>query len=267
MAIAADVRNGTALDAVLISLGANAEHGKRREAGDYSKAYDIACRYNLVKPADTHAVARLLRCSVRWAEMLTRAAREEERASRELAIQQGQFEGKSNRQIAGELGVSPRTVDRVVAASNAKSAEMTQASDDPDPYADARAVFGPAGQRWHRALEALQAVNAQAEVSAMFAERYTGVDHAIEPELPTRKSPRRPGTAATARETGGDRECCRRGGSGRPDSSGELVKRAGSLRRRLRPNWMAAQAQTGAPCPLPHRASGECPLELGHTGM
>ena len=49
----AEVRNGTALDAVLISLVANAEHGKRHEAGDYRKAYDIACRYKLVPPAAT----------------------------------------------------------------------------------------------------------------------------------------------------------------------------------------------------------------------
>ena len=40
--IPADVRDGNVLDAVMISLRANAEHGKRRQAGDYRKAYDIA---------------------------------------------------------------------------------------------------------------------------------------------------------------------------------------------------------------------------------
>ena len=94
----------TALDAVLISLSANAEHGKRREAGDYRKAYDIACRYELVEPTDSDAVAKLLRCSIRWAEMLTREARERERAEREEAIVRARDKGKSNRQIAAELG-------------------------------------------------------------------------------------------------------------------------------------------------------------------
>jgi hypothetical protein len=39
------------------------------------------------------------------------------------------------------------------------------------------------------------------------------------------------------------------------------IHRASRLRRRLRPNWMAAQAQTDASYLLPHRASGECPLK------
>ena len=34
------------------------------------------------------------------------------------------------------------------------------------------------------------------------------------------------------------------------------IHRASGLRRRPRPNWMAAQAQTGASCFLPHRSSG-----------
>ncbi len=172
------MRNGTALDAVLISLGANAEHGKRREAGDYRKAYDIACHYKLVPPTDSDAVAKLLRCSIQWARNLTAEARERERAAEDAAIRRGLEEGKTMREIADEIGRSPGTVHGRV--QKGKPFENEQA-DEPDPYADFRVSQSPTGQRWHRALEALRAINAQADVSAMFADRYRGVDHAIEP--------------------------------------------------------------------------------------
>ena len=51
--IPADVRDGNALDAVMISLRANAEHGKRRQARDYRKAFDIARHFNLVPATDS----------------------------------------------------------------------------------------------------------------------------------------------------------------------------------------------------------------------
>ena len=51
--IPADVREGNALDAVLISLRANAAHGKRRQAGDYRKAFAIARSFNLVSATDS----------------------------------------------------------------------------------------------------------------------------------------------------------------------------------------------------------------------
>jgi len=187
-AISADVRTGTAVDAVLISLAANAEHGKRREAGDYRKAYDIACRYDLLPSTDSDAVAKLLRCSIRWARDLTASARAEAKAERGLEIQRGQAEGKSNRAIAREQGIDESTVREALGgAGKGKTAVSPQASADdpaaPDPFADFRVSQGPTGQRWHRALEALRAVNAQADVAAMFDDRYTRIDHAIEPEL------------------------------------------------------------------------------------
>jgi Transposase DDE domain group 1 len=45
--------------------------------------------------------------------------------------------------------------------------------------------------------------------------------------------------------------------SGRPTEP--AICQASGHWRRPRPNWMAAQAQTGASYPLPHQASGECP--------
>jgi len=164
---------------VLISLAANAEHGKRREAGDYRKAYD------LLPSTDSDAVAKLLRCSIQWARNLTVEAREQVRAERDAAMASARDEGKSNRQIAAEIGVDRRTVDRTLSGAEGKPFDLPHPEQEPgsDPFADARVMQSPTGQRWHRALEALRAVNAQADVAAMFADRFTCIDHAIEPEL------------------------------------------------------------------------------------
>jgi hypothetical protein len=57
------------------SLGSNAIHGKRREAGDYSPACESACDNGLLDPTDAAAVRTLLSCTTRWATRLTEAAR------------------------------------------------------------------------------------------------------------------------------------------------------------------------------------------------
>ena len=78
--IPADVRDGNALDAVLISLRANAAHGKRRQAGDYRKAFDIARSFDLVSATD--ATRLRLSCAVpRGRRGLTRDLRKKERKS------------------------------------------------------------------------------------------------------------------------------------------------------------------------------------------
>jgi hypothetical protein len=170
------VRQGNALDAVRISLAANAEHGKRREPGDYRKAYGIACRYELVKPTDSDAVAALLRCSIQWARNLTADARELERAAQEAAFERGRDEGKTVREIAEDTGVHHSTVVRRLGAKgktfdphqpgrsepNEHNEAPAHSPDPPaDPYAATREVFTERGQRWHRALEALRLVNEQ----------------------------------------------------------------------------------------------------------
>ncbi len=167
---------------MLISLAANAEHGKRREAGDYRKAYDIACRYGLVKPKDSDAVAKRLRCSIRWARELTAEARERERTERDEAARNAPPD-ETLEDTAKRLGVSPQTVSRAQRFPKGKPSVLDDDAEGADPFADARVMQSPTGQHWHRALEALRAVNAQADVSAMFADRYRGIDHAIEPEL------------------------------------------------------------------------------------
>jgi hypothetical protein len=88
------------------------------------------------------------------------------------------------REIAEDAGVHHSTVVRSLGAKG-KPFDLHHPEQEPapDPFADFRVSQSPTGQRWHRALEALRAVNAQAEVSAMFDDRYTRIDHAIEPEL------------------------------------------------------------------------------------
>jgi hypothetical protein len=78
-------------------------------------------------------VADLLRCSVRWAADLTRSARERDRILKEQEAAERSRKGESNRKIAAGIGVSPRTVDRMVAASKGKPSDLAQPIEaDPD---------------------------------------------------------------------------------------------------------------------------------------
>jgi transposase len=165
-----------------------------------------------VPPTDSEAVAELLRCSVRWAADLTRSARERERILKEQEAAERSRKGESNRKIAANMGVSPRTVDRMVAASKGKPFDLAQPieADPDDPrQVDAAEVWAEPTQaeivreklaelaasetkEWHRALEALRGINARPSPAALFLDRDRGFDHAIGPEL-TRARRRRLG--------------------------------------------------------------------------
>jgi hypothetical protein len=181
--IEVDVRNGTWRDALRYSLSANATHGLQRGATDYRRAYETACRNELVDPTDSDAVAKLLQCSGRWATDLTSRAREVAKAARDAEIIRLKGEGKTHREVAREVGVAPRTVTTVQREHSAETAQ------EPEPWLsdvakdNLRRLASPQAQRWHRALEALRLVNQQASVDEMFDERYTRIDHAIGPEL------------------------------------------------------------------------------------
>jgi ParB-like chromosome segregation protein Spo0J len=131
--IAALVREGNALDALRASLRANAEHGKRREPADFRRGYQLAIKHQLVPPTDSEAVADLLRCSVQWARDLTASARERARILENEKIERLKAEGKSNRQIAAEVGVAEGTVRNRTAAQKGKSFVSAQPLEaDPD---------------------------------------------------------------------------------------------------------------------------------------
>lgn len=187
--IAAEVRQGPMQDAMLLSLRANAEHGKRREPGDYQRAYQIAVKYSLAPAADSAAVAALLNCTDRWARDLTAEARESERIVRDAAIRAERDAGATTRAIAAQVGVAEGTVRNVLAgAQKGKASVSAHTAPPPSPPADpVRAALdemdSPAAQRWHQALRALRTINEQAPVSAMFADPYRHFDHAFGPEL------------------------------------------------------------------------------------
>jgi len=111
--ISADIRQGSKIDAVRYALSANARHGKRREPGDYAKAYEIAVRLGLCEAHDAKAVAELLACTLRWARKLTEEAREKRDAERAARIQEARARGEPVRQIAEREGMSTRSVIRV----------------------------------------------------------------------------------------------------------------------------------------------------------
>ena len=105
----------------------------------------------------------------------------------------------SNREIAKDLGVSPRTVDRMMAAPKGKSSDLTQpieadpsdprqldiedAIREPSPADVARENLArmekPEVREWHHALEALRRINARPSPAALFLDRYRGSGHAI----------------------------------------------------------------------------------------
>jgi ParB-like chromosome segregation protein Spo0J len=127
--ILADVQQGTRLDAVRHALAANSQHGKRREAGDYRKGYEIAVRCGLCEPTDTSAVRTLLACSDRWARELTMAAREMAERERNDRIAASAAAGETQRQIAAREGLSHRGIGKVL-GNQRRTAVGSQPSDE-----------------------------------------------------------------------------------------------------------------------------------------
>lgn len=195
--IAAEVRPGNALDAVMASLQANAEHGKRRVEADFRRGYQIAVNYKLVQPTDSERVAAILRCTERWARDLTSDARERERILRDEAIVKGRQEGRSLRDVAASVGVDPVTVRNVEKRKASENQHPFEADPDdprqmnmlaePTPGEVAKANLSqlerPEVKTWHRTLEALRGITAQPSPAALFRSRYAGFDHAIGEEL------------------------------------------------------------------------------------
>lgn len=108
--ISADVRQGDRLAALRYSLGANYDNGLPRNPRDYGRAYQCAVDNDLCKPDDTASVQKVLKCSRRWAQTLTRQAREQIKAERDQKITALAAEGKTQREIAAEVGVPRETV-------------------------------------------------------------------------------------------------------------------------------------------------------------
>jgi hypothetical protein len=110
--IPADIRSGSRLDAVVYALKANAANGRPRTSTDLQRAYRVAVDNKLCDAGDVAKVKDLIGCSDRWARELTKAARESIKTERNHKIVELAEQGKSQREIAAEVGVSHQTVMR-----------------------------------------------------------------------------------------------------------------------------------------------------------
>ena len=112
--IDAVIHSGSKLDAVRISLRANAEHGRPRTEKDLDRAYQKAVQFELVDPGDWEAIAALLACLRRKAQDLTKAVRDARGGERRRRIMDLWRQGKTLDQIASELRIAPTTVGRTL---------------------------------------------------------------------------------------------------------------------------------------------------------
>ena len=112
-AIDAEVHSGQRVDAIRFALKANATNGRPRTSDDMRRAYAVAVSNDLCDGSDTSTVKALLGCSDRWARELTKKARETVKSERDSKIAQLADQGKSQREIAKEVGVSGGLVSKV----------------------------------------------------------------------------------------------------------------------------------------------------------
>jgi hypothetical protein len=125
--IPADIRSGSRLDAVVYALKANAANGRPRTTTDLQRAYRVAVDNNLCEPGDVAKVKDLIGCSDRWARELTKAARESAKVESKQKAAELADQGKTQREIAAEVGVGVGTVNRWLDVPERNGAEMEQA--------------------------------------------------------------------------------------------------------------------------------------------
>jgi phage N-6-adenine-methyltransferase len=129
--IASDIRSGDRLTAVRFALSANAANGKPRSNGDMRRAYMVAVENKLCKATDAKAIKELLQCSMRWARQLTQEQREKAKERRDAKIRELVEEGKTQREIAEEVGgITPMGVNKVVNKGNCSESLQGQDADE-----------------------------------------------------------------------------------------------------------------------------------------
>jgi hypothetical protein len=116
--IPAVVSDGDRIAALKHSLTANATHGRPRTRADMARGYAVAKKAGLVEAGDVAGVVKVLVCSPAWAYRLTEEDRGTARIARDQSILTMHAEGKTQKQIGQVLGVSAKTVVRVVSGQN-----------------------------------------------------------------------------------------------------------------------------------------------------
>jgi hypothetical protein len=136
----------------------------------------------------------LLRCSGSWADKLTakareaaRPEREATRAARDAEITRLKDEGKSNREVGREVGLSHVGVAKILSGNQEHSAQGYQL-DAPPFLSEAakqnlRELASPPANNWAAALRALRMINDQVSVDELFELRFVGFDHVFGPQL------------------------------------------------------------------------------------
>lgn len=154
-----DIRSGNRNDALRFALKANAANGMPRTRDDMRRGYDVICANELCDKSDTKSVKELLGCSNRWAQELTREARQEAKIQRNQKIASLSKEGKSQREIAEEVGVAQKTISRSVNESKRNGSEMTQEEREPQPEQQAQPQSRGVGVRMaHEAIAVLKRI-------------------------------------------------------------------------------------------------------------
>lgn len=124
--IRAVVHEGDRAEARLYALRANGSHGRRRTSQDLAYGYRVIVAEEMCQAEDVGRVMELLGCSRRSAERLTRDARERDVAERNALIRQLAKQGKMQREIALEVGLTQRAVGYVLSEQKTTESQIAQ---------------------------------------------------------------------------------------------------------------------------------------------
>ena len=101
-------------------------------------------------------MADVLGCSLRWAQALTKEARDRRRRERDAEIARQAAAGRSQREIARTTGVNQATVSRAVRDAEAKPASAHQSAWSPSDIPAPRPPAAPdpdVARAWNLAAE------------------------------------------------------------------------------------------------------------------
>ncbi len=146
-------------------------------------------RNGLCAADDAEAVRDLLGCTRRWAETLTKPAREETKAARDAQIARLSAQGQSERDIARRVGVANHTVSRSLGSGTKANTSFPSHPTEPtviyspagepksrfassiSPFAAHRHVDSPAFIAWNDLFDRLDSLNEGTDLDALFVER------------------------------------------------------------------------------------------------